>query len=145
MGLLAAVGLAYGAERFSYSNDGSEVTDNTTGLIWKRCAEGMTWSGVSCTGSATKYIHKAALQLGINGWRLPNIKELASIVDRSKSNPAITDPSSFPNTPYDTNFWSSSPYVSSSVNAWGLNFGDGSVNGSNRRDDGNNDYVRLVR
>ena len=142
MGLLAAVALAYGADRFSYSNNGSEVTDSATGLIWKRCAEGMTWSGVSCTGPATKYKHKAALQLRINGWRMPNIKELASIVDRSKSNPAITDPSAFPNTPYDTFFWSSSPYVGYSEYAWYVDFNDGEV-ANNYRD--NDFYVRLVR
>lgn len=142
MGLLAAVGLTYGADRFSYSSDGSEVTDSATGLIWKRCAEGMTWSSGTCTGPATKYTHKAALQLRLNGWRLPNIKELASIVDHSKSNPAITDPSSFPNTPFDTYFWSSSPYLGNSNYAWSVNFDAGYVNGYNRTNDV---YVRLVR
>ena len=27
--------------RYVISTDGNEVTDNTTGLIWRRCAEGM--------------------------------------------------------------------------------------------------------
>jgi hypothetical protein len=142
MGLLAAVGLAYGADRFSYSRDGSEVTDNTTGLIWRRCAEGMTWSGVACTDSASTYSHQAALQLAQTqtGWRLPNVKELSSVVDRSFTNPAI-DPTAFPNTPSGL-FWTSSPYVGGSDNAWFVNF----VNGAgkyNSREYGN--YVRLVR
>ena len=140
MGLLAAVALAYGADRFSYSNNGSEVTDSATGLIWKRCAEGMTWSGVSCTGSATEYTHEAALQLGINGWRLPNIKELTSIVDHSRKSPAI-DLTAFPTTT-PVFFWSSSPYPFDSVSAWVVYFYDGSVDIKNRS---SGYYVRLVR
>ena len=140
MGLLAAVALAYGADRFSYSNNGSEVTDSATGLIWKRCAEGMTWSGVSCTGSATEYTHEAALQLGINGWRLPNIKELTSIVDHSRKSPAI-DLTAFPTTT-PVFFWSSSPYLFDSVSAWVVYFYDGIVRNEYRS---SGYYVRLVR
>ena len=39
-------------------------------------------------------------------------------------------------------FWSSSPYVANSTNAWNVNFNNGNVNGNNRT---NNNYVRLVR
>ena len=38
--------------RYSYSADGSEVTDSKTGLVWRRCAEGMSWSSGACTGTA---------------------------------------------------------------------------------------------
>ena len=43
---------------------GTEVTDQKTGLIWRRCAEGMTWDGVTATGTGTPSIftHEAALQ-----------------------------------------------------------------------------------
>jgi hypothetical protein len=144
MGLLAAVGLTYGAERFSYSNNGSEVTDIATGLKWKRCPEGMTWGGDACTGSATKYTHVGALQHAQTqasaGWRLPNVKELSSIADRSRANPAI-DLTAFPNTPSDR-FWSSSPYVGNSDYAWIVDFSDGGVSNNGR---GNGNYVRLVR
>ena len=147
MGLLAAVALAYGADRFSYSNNGSEVTDSATGLIWKRCAEGMTWSGVSCTGSATEYTHEAALQptqTQTGGWRLPNIKELTSIVDHSRKSPAI-DLTAFPTTT-PVFFWTSSPYVGNSVNAWFVDFYDGGVYGSfNTSKRYGRNIVRLVR
>jgi hypothetical protein len=145
LGLWAVIGLAQGAERFSYSGDGTEVTDNATGLIWKRCPEGMTWVSNTCTGPAAKYAHQEALQHAQTqasaGWRLPNVKELSSIADRSRANPAI-DPTAFPNTPSDR-FWSSSPYVGSSSNAWFVHFSSGSVYGSYDRI--NNYYVRLVR
>ncbi|MBC7548998.1 MAG: hypothetical protein H7224_10235 [Polaromonas sp.] len=34
---------ALAQERCAASSDGQEVTDNTIGLIWRRCAEGMSW------------------------------------------------------------------------------------------------------
>lgn len=56
----------------------SVVTDLATGLMWKRCSEGL--SGASCgTGSATAHSWSAALVLanasshaGFADWRLPN-------------------------------------------------------------------------
>ena len=144
--LLAVVGTTQAADRFTYSTDGSEVTDSRTGLIWRRCAEGMTWSGGTCTGTAAQYTHQEALQQAKaqTKWRLPNIKELSSIVDLNSSNPAA-HLISFPKTPSDL-FWSSSPNADVNVNAlgyaWGVNFSDGVVDTDYRV---SNNYVRLVR
>ena len=141
--LLAVVGTTQAADRFTYSTDGSEVTDSRTGLIWRRCAEGMTWSGGTCTGTEALYMHEEALlraQMQTGGWRLPNVKELSSIADRSRVNPAI-DPTAFPKTPLDW-FWSSSPYVGDSTEALYVDFSDSSV-GSWKRS--MKYYVRLVR
>lgn len=33
-----------------FTLNGTEVTDQRTGLIWKRCSEGQGWSGSTCTG-----------------------------------------------------------------------------------------------
>ena len=135
------------AAPFTVSADGQEVTDTKTGLIWRRCAEGMTASGGTCTGTASGFTHEAALtrastQVTATGvaWRLPNVKELSSIADKSRSNPAI-DVAAFPATPA-THFWSSSPYVGSADFAWVVNFYDGFV-GSGFR--GFSLDVRLVR
>lgn len=38
--------------RFALNADGT-ATDGTTGLTWKRCSEGQTWDGSTCTGDAT--------------------------------------------------------------------------------------------
>jgi hypothetical protein len=133
--------------RYTVSADGQEVTDNQTKLIWRRCAEGMVYSGGTCTGTASTFTHQAALQraaaqassAGI-AWRLPNVKELSSIADKSLVYPAI-DSTAFPATP-PLWFWSSSPLVGYSNYAWYVYFNVGYVYGYLRDDSG---YVRLVR
>jgi hypothetical protein len=125
------------AERFAASADEQEVTDTKTGLVWRRCVEGMRASGGTCIGTASTFKHHAALehantQGAVTGipWRLPNVKELASIVDKSQINPAI-DTLAFPATPASW-VWSSSPYVGSAGSAWYGNFVDGRVNSTFR-------------
>jgi len=98
--------------RFVDFGDGT-VGDKATGLQWKRCSEGQTWSGSTCTGIASSHTWQAALQLaegasdaGRSDWRLPNIKELASIVEQACVSPAI-DLAAFPGTA-SAGYWSSS-------------------------------------
>ncbi len=92
------------ASRFTDNGDGT-VTDKTTGLQWQRCSQGQAWSSGTCTGTATAHTWQAALQLaeaasyaGKSDWRLPNIKELASIVEQACNYPSI-DLAVFPGTP----------------------------------------------
>ena len=130
---------------FTPNAAGDEITDSKTGLIWKRCAEGMAWSVNTCTGTAATYTHEQALarataQAGSAGWRLPNVRELSSIADKTRSNPAI-DTAAFPATP-SAGFWSASPYVGYSNYAWVVYFSYGNVNGYSRY---NGFHVRLVR
>ncbi len=116
--LLCALGSATAQARFQTSPQGDEVTDRKTGLVWKRCAEGMEpKSRTSCSGQALFFTHPAALQRaaeqvksGGTGWRLATMKELSAIAaageaDPSENRPAI-DPTAFPNTP-PARFWSS--------------------------------------
>ncbi len=140
-GLLAGFS-AFGQARYSYSSSGVEVTDSRTGLVWQRCSAGQSWSGGTCSGSATNYTHEGALAYAQSqsGWRLPNVKELASLVDRSRIDPAI-DTAAFPETP-SYYFWSSSPYAGRSGIAWSVYFDGGDVNGGGRYF---NFHVRLVR
>ncbi len=101
------------ASRFIDNRDGT-VTDTGTGLQWKRCSEGQIWMGNRCDRNAEKYAWSSALQLALDedfagktDWRLPNIKELASIVEEACRYPAI-DEAVFPNTG-TIKWWTSSP------------------------------------
>ena len=149
--LLLAAGGAWADAPFTVSADGTEVTDGRTGLIWRRCAEGMAATAGSCTGTASTFSHEQSLTRARDqasstsvAWRLPNVKELASLVDRSKNNPAI-DTVAFPATPNNW-FWSSSPSVGRVYGAWLVDFSAGYV-GYDHTSDFRSDplYVRLVR
>jgi hypothetical protein len=125
-----------------YVITGAEVTDLKTGLVWARCSLGQTWSGSACTGTASTHTHQDALTLAnsASGWRLPNVKELASIADKGCLSPAI-DVVAFPNTSANA-YWSSTAYVGYPSYAWFVEFGNGDV-GYNFRS--NSSRVRLVR
>jgi hypothetical protein len=96
-----------GKERFVPSEDGTEITDRKTGLVWRRCAERMDWNNdtQTCDGTPTVFrwreLLKHAKAERVGGWRIPNIKELTSIVDFKKINPAL-DPVAFPNVGIET-------------------------------------------
>jgi hypothetical protein len=147
-GLLGILPIAAFAQ-LNISADGVTVADSKTTLTWKRCVEGMNWDGTSCTGTPATFTHDGALQQAASqagaGWRLPNVKELSSIVDKTAVNPAI-DSVTFPATPASI-FWSSSPFVTLPSSAWVVDFGVGVVGGtSNNRNDITRPYfVRLVR
>lgn len=112
-------------------HDDGTVTDPRTGLMWKRCAEGQAWDAAAstCTGEATSLAWGAALAAGDTGfaghadWRLPNIKELASLVEICRFQPAINE-EVFPAPATIANYWSSSP-VGETGNAWSLVIGTG--------------------
>ncbi len=148
--LLGIMPVAASARPYVISADGSEVTDSQTGLIWRRCPEGMVFSGHTCMGTARTFTHEAALrQAAAQGsqsavtWRLPNVNELGSIADKSHKNPAI-DSAAFPATPSGF-FWSVSPNAVYSNYAGGVDFADGYVSDGYVGDRGRSGYVRLVR
>ncbi len=129
-------------------NGNGTVTDLKTGLMWKQCLEGLSGD---CTGTATTFTWRDALQqpgvvndasgfADYTDWRLPNIKELRSIVEEQCSGPAI-NATRFPNTP-SSNVWSGSPYAVNSAYAWYVYF-DYGYSLINSRD--NSYAVRLVR
>lgn len=109
---------SYGKNDFQVNNDGS-ITDRATGLIWSKAdsGQGMNWE------QALAWAQKknAENYLGHNDWRLPNIKELQSLVDYTRSpdsshSPAIdplfacssiTNQGGQPDYPY---YWSSTTH-----------------------------------
>ena len=125
--LLSSLGLQ-AADRFSFSPDGSQVIDAQTGLTWRRCTEGQTWKAGTCSGNSISTSWLGAQQLardaGAN-WRLPSVKELATLLDYTRFNPAI-DPVAFPRTPV-SNYWSSTPYIDKPNFAWAVGFQFGGI------------------
>lgn len=136
---------------------GDEVTDNLTGLIWRRCGEGQTWDGTACAGDLTAFYAwhsalahaKATAQSTGVGWRMPNAKEQFSIVDVARSMPAI-DPV-FPNTSSDYCYWTSTSESSQPDDAMPMfvrcvAFNEGRLSAAGFEDDGSNPrWMRLVR
>ena len=125
----------------------STLLDTTTDLVWRRCSEGQTWDGSTCSGEAVKYTWKQALQLAqqasnedLLGWRLPNVKELATLTERDCVRPAINS-SLFPATPPD-DFWTSTPSADDPDRAWVVAFFNAS---HSIKEKDRFIYVRLVR
>lgn len=118
--------------RFTVNANGT-VIDKKTGLMWKKCSEGL--SGMDCTvGVIQTQTWWSTLQniqtmnttsgfAGFTDWRIPNVKELRSIVEKQCYNPAI-NLTVFPNTA-PTYFWTSSSSAWSGDYAWYIDFGSG--------------------
>ena len=132
----------------------SEVTTDTilhlpTGLIWQRCAVGQTWSDETetCTGDAEQLTWQQALVYTrdydaelLAGWRMPNVKELASLTERNCVRPSINT-SFFPATPEDS-FWSSTPSLNDPERVWTVAFFNASYSIKEKQ---RAVYLRLVR
>ena len=104
--------------------NGEEVRDLQTGFIWQRCSLGQT--GSACAGTPYRYTWQDALQAGETArqttgkaWRLPNIKELDSIVENGCYEPSINS-EIFPNT-VSGGYWSASK-VPVQAEAWYMTF-----------------------
>jgi hypothetical protein len=73
---------SYGINQFVNNGDGT-ITDDATGLMWSQAdsGEGLNWE----EALAWVQTKNSENHLGYNDWRLPNAKELQSIVDYSRS------------------------------------------------------------
>ena len=148
------------------------VKDPLTGLEWMRCSLGQTWTGSTCSGTATTYTWDDAKEKARNltfanhsDWRLPTVYELHSLVycssgQRSKvrredngsyiPNSAGECKGSFTKPTIQSrvfpntelSYWSGSPVANYRVLSWIVYFAYG-YEVSNYRDARN--HVRLVR
>jgi hypothetical protein len=143
-------GVAWPNPRFTDNNNNGTVTDNLTGLIWLKdanCkdtvgginkstglltwANALTWSNNLAGGSCGLADGSTAGQ-----WRLPNVREMQSLVDYGLSNPALcntggsgkwTEGAPFIGVPSAGTYWSSSTLVSNTDYVWTVFLGMGNV------------------
>lgn len=129
-----------GNDYYVFETDSNLATDPQTGLTWGRCPLGQTADETedpACGGASEipTYSWSAALAAvqdanqeahkGHTDWRLPNLKELASLVDTACANVTM-------NTDVFLGvrrgrYWSSSPSVDDFGYAWAVDFSNGQV------------------
>jgi hypothetical protein len=118
----------------AYLVDNGTVTDTKTGLMWQQGENStMTWE------AALSFCEGLSLG-GHSDWRLPNIKELESLTDDTRYNPAI-ETTFFPNA-HAPGYWSSTTNAEGSHGAWYVVFGHGIVSNNYKN---SSYYVRCVR
>jgi hypothetical protein len=104
----------------------SVTVDNRTGLMWvtNPADAGIggvyTWDGalVACKTS----IGGGGTYAGYNDWRLPKVRELASIVDYGLTTVPPINTKAFLGTASNY-YWTSTTYAVTPANAWRVNFG----------------------
>lgn len=94
----------YGQNHFVDNGDGT-VSDLATGLMWQKADDGVArnWPG------ALSYAEDLVLA-GYSDWHLPDVKELQSIVDYSRNDPALNTSFLEMSDP-DGWFWSGSTFL----------------------------------
>ena len=134
--------------RFEDNGNGT-VTDLVTQLMWSKCSDGQTYNQTNggCDGTATELNWQTALQnadalnyAGHTDWRLPNVKELYSLVETACVMPAINS-TFFPGTSTES-YWTSSQAGANL--SWSLGFGLGIINDLYRTETATT-HVRYVR
>lgn len=134
-----------------YTDHGNgTVTHAKTGLMWKRCSEATSemWTGSMCYGSPETYTWANALSkakdssfAGHSDWRVPNKKELESIIETCGWNPAINATRlSASSSLYS--YWTATSFAPNVDSAWTVDLSDGGIGAYSKT---STQYVRLVR
>ncbi|MBF0627759.1 MAG: DUF1566 domain-containing protein [Magnetococcales bacterium] len=130
-------GVAWPAPRFLDLGNGT-VRDQLTGLVWIKhpdCFQAQNWfqamdSVINLNSGligCTDYIRSSH-----QDWRLPNRKELLSLIDFSRSGPALPAGHPFSTNRSDDYYWSSTTYRSDTVYAWVIDLSTGLINRHNK-------------
>jgi hypothetical protein len=115
--------------RFTDNGNGT-VTDNLTSLIWMKNANAFAqciWTAALTIANGLKS-GDADLTDGSKAgdWRLPNVRELQSLVDYSKWNPALPEGHPFTEV-RSLAYWTSTTYVFNNSSVWWVYFATGDV------------------
>ncbi len=119
-------GVAWPNPRFTDHSNGT-VTDNLTGLMWVKAPHSLPGnSGTMTWNNAIDFCNVLSFA-GHSDWRLPNVRELQSLIDYGRSWPAL--PSGHPFTGVQSDwYWSSSTIADFTGYAWRVYLYFGLVN-----------------
>ena len=106
-------------QRFHDNRDGS-ITDRRTGLQWSQCSLGQAWVNNTCQGEARALPYAIVELVAEQGWRLPTITELSSLVELRCSRPAINN-TLFP-TVADGVYWTDTRFINRDGSYWQVHF-----------------------
>jgi len=111
-------------------------TDKLTGLIWTKDAQTilgpMSW--FDAITACNNLIYPEIPDEEYEDWRLPNIRELQSLIDYGQNNPALPSGHPFDNI-QSSYYWSSTAYMDGTDKAWVVNPKDGSISLANKTTD----------
>lgn len=141
-------GEAWAVPRFADQSNGT-MLDNATGLVWIKDVNA-TAPAVCAVVAPIQW--QAALDyvtclntnsyLGFTDWRLPNVVELRSLADASQADTSIWLITLGFSGIVTESYWSSTSAGDGPSSAWGVDMGDGAIDGDDKYDDG---YVWPVR
>jgi hypothetical protein len=123
-------GVAWPTPRFTARGNGT-VRDNLTGLLWLQdstCGgnNNLWWDALAFANTLANGICGLTDGSVAGDWRLPNIKELQSLIDFSQHEPAL--PAGHPFTSLAIRYWSSTTREAGIFNyAWTLDVRDGTT------------------
>ncbi len=130
----------------------STVLDTCTGLMWTQDPVDVNGDGRTDQADVTDWSDALGacdtLQVGgYDDWRLPNVRELLSIVDYGRSDPAIDPVFHAPVVLAETGYyWSSTSHKKEPAKAWNVRISDGHCTGNDTGDTKSSLwFVRAVR
>ncbi|MBF0213504.1 MAG: DUF1566 domain-containing protein [Magnetococcales bacterium] len=122
-------GVEWPADRFLEYGDGT-VFDRLTGLIWMKkvnCFGALKWAEaldrIAGLNAGTHPCSGEGYEIGTyNDWRLPNIRELQSLLDAGRLGPSLPEGHPFSGLDSVREFWSGTTVDDRNLQAWYLNF-----------------------
>lgn len=109
------VGVAWPSPRFTLQADTNFVVDNLTGWMWMRDAN---MAGVDKNWAAAVAYCYGLTNGGYYDWRLPNIRELRSLMDLRVTGSSAKLPSGHPFVNVQYYYWTSTTYAGNTNQAW---------------------------